>query len=285
MPPCGNLATLGNPIMLKIPVTMCHGIDPTSADPFLNLTQPHFDELVGAASEMGFTSINYDQLAAWRAGTGTLPERPIMFDFDHPMKSMRFEVHDVLAKHGYLGNLFVNTGMLDKIHSELYPPDSKLEIMTWAQLGELRDLGWHIGAHTVTHPSLSKLGVEDPSGVKIRRELEVCDTRLKTELGVVAKDFAFTGTSWSKVAEDEVAKRYRFGRLWIIGSGYDADGKRIRFADLVGSKDPDDADGGPPMATRYITKETHPYRLPSVEIQSPLIATVEQFRRYLEGAG
>ena len=25
-----------------------------------------------------------DDLAAWRAGSGTLPERPIMIDFDHP---------------------------------------------------------------------------------------------------------------------------------------------------------------------------------------------------------
>lgn len=271
--------------MLRIPVTMCHGIDPANPDPWLNLTQPHFEGLVRMASEMGFESISYDDLAAWRAGSATLPRKPILFDFDHPMRSMRYEVHETLNKYGYRGNLFVNTGMLDKVHSELYPKDSKLVIMTWDELREIKDLGWHIGAHTVTHPSLSRLGVEDPSGRRIREELEACDARLKEELGVVAKDFAFTGTSWSKVAEDEVARRYRFGRLWIIGSEYDADGKRIRFADLVGSSEPDDADGGPPMATRYITKETHAYRLPSVEIQSTLIATPQQFRRYLDGAG
>jgi peptidoglycan/xylan/chitin deacetylase (PgdA/CDA1 family) len=175
--------------------------------------------------------------------------------------------------------------MLDKVHdSSLYPPDSKLVIMTWDELGELKEMGWHLGAHTVTHPSLSRLGVDDPSGLKIRRELEECDRRLKERLGVIARDFAFTGTSWSRVAEEEVAKRYRFGRLWIISSRYDADGKSIRLADLVGSREPDEADGGPPMAIRYITKETHPYRLPSVEIQGPLIATIPAFRKYLEGA-
>jgi peptidoglycan/xylan/chitin deacetylase (PgdA/CDA1 family) len=271
--------------MLKIPVTMAHGIDAANPDPWLNLTKPRFNELMRTAHEMGFTSINYDQLAAWRAGTDTLPPRPILIDFDHPMRSMRYEVHDVLAAYGFRANLFVNTGMLDKIHSSLYPPDSKLQIMTWDELRQLRDLGWHIGSHTVTHPSLSTLGVEDPSGARIRRELEDCDARLKTELGITSKDFAFTGTSWSKVAEDEVAKRYRFGRLWIINSQYDADGKRIRFAELAGMADQaDEPDGGPPMASRYITKDTHPYRLPSVEIQSTLIATVDRFKKYLEGA-
>jgi peptidoglycan/xylan/chitin deacetylase (PgdA/CDA1 family) len=248
------------------------------------LSKEHFEDLVRTAAEMGFESINYDDLASWRQGDSDLPARPIMFDFDHPMKSMRYEVNDVLAAYGYRGNLFVNTGMLDKIHSELYPLDSTLQIMTWDELGELKELGWHIGAHTVTHPSLSRLGVEDPSGLRIREELEQCDARLKRCIGVTARDFAFTGTSWSKVAEEEVAKRYRFGRLWIIGSEYDADGKRIRFAELVGINAPDEPDGGPPMAARYITKQTHPYRLPSVEIQSSLIATVSSFRKYLEGA-
>ncbi|MCY4530530.1 MAG: hypothetical protein OXD46_16075, partial [Chloroflexi bacterium] len=102
-------------------------------------------------------------------------------------------------------------------------------------------------------------------------------------LGFRPKDFAFTGTSWSSIAETEVKKRFRFGRLWIIGSEYKADGRTIRYADLVGVPGEDDADGGPPMAARYATKETDPYRIPSVEIQALIHEPVE-FRRYLEGA-
>jgi len=269
---------------MRIPVTMCHGIDASNPDPWLALSRERFEAFVGVAVEMGFVSVNYDDLASWRADEADLPSHPIMFDFDHPMKSMRYEVNDVLAAHGYRGNLFVNTGMLDSVHSGLYPPDSALQIMTWDELGELRDMGWHIGAHTVTHPSLSSLGVEDPSGVRIRAELEGCDERLKTCIGVTARDFAFTGTSWSRVAEAEVARRYRFGRLWIIGWQYDADGRTIRFAELVGVDAPDEEDGGPPMACRYITESTHPYRLPSMELQNGLITDAASFRRYLAGA-
>ncbi len=271
--------------MKRIPILMCHGIQPGHPDPWLALTREHFEGLVKMASEMGFTCINYDRLAAWREGKAGLPDRPILFDFDHPMRSMRYAVNDVLSAYGYTGNLFVNTGMLDGIHDpDLYPPESTLEIMTWDELGQLKDMGWHLGAHTVRHPSLSKLGVQDPSGARIREELEQCDARLKACLGVTARDFAFTGTSWSRIAEDEVARRYRFGRLWIISSNYEDGNGIIRFADLAGSREPDEPDGGPPMSTRYITRTTHPYRLPSMEIQGPLIATGTSFRRYLEGA-
>ena len=61
------------------------------------------------------------------------------------------------------------------------------------------------------------------------------------------------------------------------------DGKKTRYADLVGVPGTDEADGGPPHAARYITRDSDPYRLPSMEINA-LIFEPEAFRRYLEGA-
>ncbi len=110
---------------MKIPITMCHGISPSGDYP---LSTEHFAELVGIAGEMGFSSIDYDQLAAWRAGQGGLPERPIMFDFDHPVESMRYEVHEALAEHGYAGNLFINTGPME---GEGYG----VETVSWEEAG------------------------------------------------------------------------------------------------------------------------------------------------------
>ena len=260
----------------RIPITMCHGTSDSGDYPLPRL---HLTTLVGIAAELGFTSIDYDALAAWRDGSGDLPEHPIMFDFDHPAPSMRDGVHRVLSRHGYTGNLFVNTGWMDRT-SEGYGTTG----MRWEEVRELVAAGWHIGAHTVTHPNLSKLASQDPDGEKLRWELEECDATIERELGLKPRDFAFTGTSWSSAAEQQVKARYRFGRLWIVGTQYQADGEDIRYADLVGVPGEDEADGGPPMAARYITRQSDPYRLPSMEIQRPLIHAPEAFRAYLEGA-
>ena len=265
---------------MKIPITMCHGIATNHKKP---LGEEHFDRLMKIASDLGFESIDYDDLAAWREGTGALPEHPIMIDFDHPVKSMRYEIHDILSRYGFRGNLFINTGPLDQMYSAPLPSDEERKFMTWEEIGELVDAGWHIGAHTVTHPNLSQLSVEDPTGERLRAELEGCDETLKGHLGITPKDFAFTGTSWSSTAEREVSRRYRFGRLWIVGAEYQADGKAVRYADMVGIPGDDEADGGPPNAARYITKESNAYRLPSMEIQA-LIHEPDAFREYLEGA-
>ena len=99
---------------MRIPITMCHGIRPTAAGALRNpLTEERFDTLMRAAAEMGFQSINYDQLAAWRQGTSSLPERPIMIDFDHPVVSMRREVFLTLERYGFKGNLFIYTSPYD----------------------------------------------------------------------------------------------------------------------------------------------------------------------------
>ena len=125
---------------------------------------------------------------------------------------------------------------------------------------------------------------QDPQGERLDWELRTCDDTIEKELGLRPRDFAFTGTSWSSVAEAKVKARYRFGRLWIVGAHYQADGQQVRYADLVGIAGDDEADGGPPLASRYITAATPAHRLPSMELQSPLMHAPTAFRAYLEGA-
>ncbi len=267
---------------MRIPITMSHGTDqiPGQRNP---LTKALFAQLVAIAQELGFQSISYDDLAAWLWQSGTLPERPIMFDFDHPMKSMRHEVFPVLERFGYTANLFINTGLMDGMYQAGVPDFAERRYLLWEEAGELAEAGWQIGAHTVTHPNLSQLSQEDPTGEKLRAELAQCDATIEKHLGITPQDFAFTGTSWSSIAEREVKRRYRFGRLWIIGAEYQVDGRKTRYADLVNVPGADAADGGPPYAARYITRDSDPYRLPSMEINQ-LIFTPEAFRCYLEGA-
>jgi peptidoglycan/xylan/chitin deacetylase (PgdA/CDA1 family) len=270
---------------MRIPITMCHGIRPTVTGGELRYPLPaeHFDSLMSIAAEMGFQSINYDQLAAWRDGAGSLPDHPIMIDFDHPVTSMRGQVFETLERYGFKGNLFIYTSPYDPEYDRPLALAQTPEHMTWEDLRELVQANWHIGAHTISHPNLSMLSEEDPDGKILRVELDRCNQVIERNLGFTPKDFAFTGTSWSSMAEQEVKRRYRFGRLWIVGSQYQVDGKPMRYAELAGSSEADEEDGGPPNSTRYITENTDPHRLPSMELQG-LVNQSEAFRSYLQGA-
>lgn len=265
---------------MRIPITMCHGVNPRREPP---LDAEHFATYFRLAAELGFTSISYDDLAAWRTGQAELPARPILFDFDHPSRSIRDAILPIMERFGFRGNLFINTKPLEDMYAGGAPDDQSRPWMTWEEIRGLMAAGWHIGAHTHSHPNLSELSLADPTGERLREELARCDEMLELELGVQPKDFAFTGTSWSSAAEAEVKQRYRSGRLWIVGAMYEADGHPIRYAELVGVEGADEADGGPPAAARYITRDSNPYRLPSMELER-LIYDYGAYRRYLEGA-
>jgi peptidoglycan/xylan/chitin deacetylase (PgdA/CDA1 family) len=262
---------------MRTPITMCHGLSEAGEKP---LTEERFDALMRVAAELGFTSIDYDQLEAWQKRDAPLPERPVLFDFDHPVTGI-LGCRRIMDRYGFRGTLFINTGPMHDGFTG--PGGSHADALSWDQLRELRDHGWHIGAHTVTHPNLSTLSLEDPTGERIARELDACNAEIEAEMGRRPVDFAFTGTSFSSVAQREVKKRYRYGRLWITRATYQVNGDTVRFAELVKCPGADEADGGPPMAARYIRRTSDPYLLPSMEFQA-LIYDPGAFRRYLSGA-
>ena len=269
-----------SPPDVRIPITMCHGITD-------RLMVPRFEQYLRIASELGFSTINYDDLYAWLTDEGTLPARPLMIDVDHPVLSVSSDIFPLMERHGFTGNLFVNTGYFDDVCRTDPADDGRARCASWGQIRQLMSAGWTIGAHTHTHPNLSELSLTDPDGQAIRAEMDRNDAILEEHLGQRPRYFAFTGnrtgSTWSTVADNEARKRYRLGRLWIIGDKCEIDGRIERYADFVDASGPDEADGGPPHAARYIRRTTPLFRLPSMELEH-LIYEPDAFRQYLTRA-
>ena len=110
---------------MRIPITMCHGVTwqpktrkerPTVK----RLNAERFRRYFEIAFELGFQSISYEDLAKWRAGAGDLPERPVLFDFDHPDWSIGQVVEPIMSRFGYRGNLFINTSPMEKLDNPFY---------------------------------------------------------------------------------------------------------------------------------------------------------------------
>ncbi|MHC1950784.1 polysaccharide deacetylase family protein [Bradyrhizobium sp. UFLA06-06] len=262
---------------------MNHGIDrvPRSTESgFRSLSAVEFDALYRIARELDCETIGYDELEKWLKATGSLPRRPLMIDFDHPTITMRYEVNDIMQRYGFRPTLFINTAGIEAQARSPLPKIEQRQFMTWDEVGDLLKAGWRIGAHTVNHPNLSDLSIQDPTGAKIVEELDQNNETIERRLGLSPRDFAYTGTSFSTQAEREVRKRYRFGRLWIINSQYNMDGKPARMADVMGIAGADEADGGPPKASRYITRNSNRYRLPSMDTNY-ILHDQGPFRRYL----
>lgn len=265
---------------MRIPITIAHAVDTRRKLP---MTVERYRTYFAIAAELGVRSISYDALEDWMAGRGSLPARPILFDFDHPEASLYRDVWPIMRAHGFAGNVFVNTGQMEKLYAAGGQADPARNTMTWEELADLAAAGWQIGAHTHTHPNLCDLCMADPSGERVRWELDTSNELIRRHLGITPREFAYTGETWHSLAEAEVKKRYRFARLWITGQVYWADGQLMKVQDLLGHPGPDEADGGPPFAARYITRASNPHRLPCMGL-GYLAYEFDAFRRYLAGA-
>lgn len=257
-----------------IPVPMCHGLGP-------NLSPKIFGQCLEIAKELGFESIDYDQLIAWLQDRGEIPARPIMFTFDHAFRNILL-CQDMMKKHGYSATLFVDTGRVQQEIARGLPDDRRV-VMNWTELKYLAQNGWQIGGHTHSHIQACKALQQDPSGKTLREDMRQNNDLLLRNVGVEVKDLAYAGPSWTPQAEAIAKDLYRTARLWIRRATYQVEGREVPYAQFMGSSEPDADDGGPSWALRYITPTSDPHRLPSLE-WTIFLNTPEAFRSYLEYA-
>ncbi len=79
-----------------------------------------------------------------------------------PTKVCCHDVAPVMRRYGYTGNLFIYTEPVTSMYEKGVPADGKRTELTWKERVALLDMGWPIGPHT--HPNLSLLSVDDPTG-------------------------------------------------------------------------------------------------------------------------
>ena len=78
----------------------------------------------------------------------------------------------------------------------------RLSLMTWSAINEVAAAGCTLGAHTVTHPDLTKWPV-----ATAEREIRECQQELEHRTGAPARSFAFPYGATGKPIQ-EIAARY-----------------------------------------------------------------------------
>lgn len=203
--------------------------------------------------DQGFTSITASQLQAWLAGTDGLPEKPIVIDFDdHSMISYKNAL-PVMRERGLVATMFVISGVAD---GDAYLDGNPLADaeawsiarMRWAELEKLVEAGWEIAAHTRTHWFLTELPEGPEGNDRIMYELVQGQQDIETYLGMSPTHFGYPNSLWNERIEAMVKQVY----------------ETARHAQNYGR-------------AQYITRDVHPYRLPTMNIS--YLLHFEDFQR------
>jgi len=142
-----------------------------------------------------------------------VPNR-VALTFDDGMASLHENALPVLRDLGAPATVFLTTGWLGRDnHGATIPKDTpRMAMLDWTQVRALRDAGWSVEAHTVTHPDLRALSDEE-----IGRELDDCATAIEREVGERPEVLAYPYGHCDARVESRARSRYRFAVTATMG--------------------------------------------------------------------
>jgi peptidoglycan/xylan/chitin deacetylase (PgdA/CDA1 family) len=168
--------------------------------PGTEITPAVFEQQMKMLKDRGITVISLQDLLAWRRGEKNIPPRCAVITFDDGWKSQYEVAWPILKKLGYTFTMFIYTEGV---------AGASLgggQAITWEMLGDMRDNGIDIEAHSATHQDLREghtIMVMEPDRKRTKKKLtgaeyeqwlqnEVvgCKTLLEQRLGIKVNCFA-----------------------------------------------------------------------------------------------
>src|SRR6059036_2279578 len=136
--------------------------------PGTEITPAAFEAQMKELKDRGITVISMQDLLAWKRGEKNIPPRCAVISFDDGWKSQYEVAWPIMKKYGYPFTMFIYT---EGVRGGALGGG---EAITWEQLGDMRDNGVDIEAHTATHQDLREghnIMLASTGGKKTRTKL------------------------------------------------------------------------------------------------------------------
>jgi peptidoglycan/xylan/chitin deacetylase (PgdA/CDA1 family) len=132
------------------------------------------------------------------------PERSLAITFDDGYESVYSQAFPILQRYGWSATVFLTVGANGpRTGSERLPSVEERSMLSWSEIREMQRGGITFGAHTLTHPDLTRL----PSA---RVETEVRDSRaiIEDALGTAVTSFAYPFGRYDRRCRDIVRRHF-----------------------------------------------------------------------------
>jgi peptidoglycan/xylan/chitin deacetylase (PgdA/CDA1 family) len=169
----------------SVPILTFHAIDDSGA--VIAFAPQSFRRGLRHLREAGYRSISLLQAGECINRRQPFPERSFVITFDDGYESVYSQALPVLRELNFSATVFLTTGR--KAHQaidERLPSLENRQMLSWREISEMQKVGIEFGAHTLTHPDLTRL-----SPPEIDREIGDSKKRIEDALGVPVATFAY----------------------------------------------------------------------------------------------
>lgn len=151
----------------NVPVILYHKVD----DPALTtywVSLHNFRDQMFLLYDLGYTSVDLDDVYNHVKGIAQLPAKPVVIRFDDAYANAYEHAMPLLAERGFFG--LSNCGPTDFIGDSEpnrmdnawdRPPEPVCTQLIWPEVNELYNAGWAIEAHSKTHKQISQMVLAD----------------------------------------------------------------------------------------------------------------------------
>ena len=139
----------------------------------------------------------------------------VALTFDDGFVNFQDEAAPRLLDRGFAVTLFVVAGLAGKTNAWDAGPGRttpELPLLDWPALARLQEQGVTLGAHSLSHRSLTRL-----TAAELEDEVCGCADRIQAEAGLRPSIFAYPYGHWDAVSSAAVARTFRWGCTTDLG--------------------------------------------------------------------
>jgi peptidoglycan/xylan/chitin deacetylase (PgdA/CDA1 family) len=183
-----------------LPILTFHSVDDYHG---VNSVRPEvFRKWMAKLHENGYRTLSLPEIVACLGSGARFPDRSLAVTFDDGFQSVYKEAFPVLQNYGMSATVFPTVGekAAAKPADRLPPWENRL-MLSWAEIHEMHREGISFGAHTLTHPDLTRLSAE-----RIETEVGVSKDVLEQALGSPVSCFAYPYGRYDRRSREIVQK-------------------------------------------------------------------------------
>jgi peptidoglycan/xylan/chitin deacetylase (PgdA/CDA1 family) len=151
------------------PILTFHAIDDRPS--VISFPLRLFDYGMGQLREGGFRTLSLLELVDHVRQGVPFPDRSFAITFDDGYQSVYEQAFPILQRYGFSATVFLTVGeKRNGIDSDRLPSMCDRTMLSWGEIREMQRSGIEFGAHTVTHPDLTRLSLK-------LAESEICDSK------------------------------------------------------------------------------------------------------------
>ena len=186
----------------SLPILTFHALDDQrSATSF---SPEVFQRGIARLHENGYRSLSLTDAAGCISRRQPFPSRSIVITFDDGYQSVHDEALPVLRDYGFCATVFLTVGERRAAETDgRLPSLGGRPMLSWSEIRKMHNAGISFGAHTLTHPDLTRLPLD-------RVETEVCQSKqiLEDALGAPADCFAYPYGRYDRRSRDIVRQHF-----------------------------------------------------------------------------